>query len=153
MFETDLAHTKSEYVTVTVGSQKFGLPIARVRDVFVLSRMTRVPLAPDDVAGIINLRGRIVTAIDMCHRLGLSKREQTAPMAVGIDSDGESYGLIIDSAGEVLKLGADTAEPVPVNLDDRLKRVSSGIHRLDDGLLVILDVDRLLDFKPLELAA
>jgi len=112
-----------------------------------------VPLAPDDIAGIINLRGRIVTAIDTRHRLGLGKREQAASMAVGIDSEGESYGLIIDSAGEVLKLGADTAEPVPVNLDDRLKRVASGIHRLENELLVILDVDRLLDFKPLELAA
>jgi len=153
MTETDLSHIKSEYVTVTVGGQMFGLPIARVQDVFVLTQMTHVPLAPDDIAGIINLRGRIVTAIDMRPRLGLGKREQAAPMAVGIDSEGESYGLIIDSAGEVLKLGADTAEPVPVNLDDRLKRVASGIHRLENELLVILDVDRLLDFKPLELAA
>ena len=74
-------------------------------------------------------------------------------MAVGIDCDGESYGLVIDSVGEVLKLGADTAEPVPVNLDDRLKRVASGIHRLESELLVVLDVDRLLDLKPSELAA
>lgn len=153
MIETELSQFKSEYVTVTVGGQMFGLPIARVQDVFVLTQMTQVPLAPDDIAGIINLRGRIVTAIDTRHRLGLGKREQAASMAVGIDSEGESYGLIIDSAGEVLKLGADTAEPVPINLDDRLKRVASGIHRLENDLLVILDVDRLLDFKPLELAA
>ena len=74
-------------------------------------------------------------------------------MAVGIECEGESYGLVIDGVGEVLKLGADTAEPVPVNLDDRLKRVASGIHRLESELLVVLDVDRLLDLKPLELAA
>ena len=74
-------------------------------------------------------------------------------MAVGIDCEGESYGLVIDSVGEVLKLGADTAEPVPVNLDDRLKRVASGIHRLETELLVVLDVDRLLDLKPTEMAA
>jgi purine-binding chemotaxis protein CheW len=153
MAETDLEHTKSEYVTVTVGNQMFGLPIARVQDVFVLNQMTRVPLAPDDVAGIINLRGRIVTAIDMRHRLGLGKHEQAAPMAVGLDCGGESYGLVIDSVGEVLKLGAETAEPVPVNLDDRLKRVASGIHRLETELLVVLDVDRLLDLKPVEMAA
>ena len=147
------AHSEWEYVTVTVGGQLFGLPIARVQDVFVLSQMTRVPLAPDDIAGIVNLRGRIVTAIDMRNRLGLARREQAAPMAVGIDCDGESYGLVIDSVGEVMKLGADTAEPVPVNLDDRLKRVASGIHRLETELLVVLDVDRLLDLKPLEMAA
>jgi purine-binding chemotaxis protein CheW len=142
-----------EYVTITVGGQLFGLPIARVQDVFVLSQMTQVPLAPDDIAGIVNLRGRIVTAIDMRHRLGLGKRELAAPMAVGIDCEGESYGLVIDSVGEVMKLGAETAEPVPVNLDDRLKRVASGIHRLDTELLVVLDVDRLLDLKPMEMAA
>jgi purine-binding chemotaxis protein CheW len=153
MVETDVAQMKLEYVTVTVGNQMFGLPIARVQDVFVLNQMTRVPLAPDDIAGIINLRGRIVTAIDMRHRLGLGKREQAALMAVGIDCEGESYGLVIDSVGEVLKLGADTAEPVPVNLDDRLKRVASGIHRLETELLVVLDVDRLLDLKPVEVAA
>ena len=142
-----------EYVTVTVGGQLFGLPIARVQDVFVLSHMTRVPLAADDIAGIVNLRGRIVTAIDMRHRLGLDRHEQASPMAVGIDCEGESYGLVIDSVGEVMKLGVDPAEPVPVNLDDRLKRVASGIHRLETELLVVLDVDRLLDLKPMEMAA
>lgn len=153
MTATELPPAESEYVTMTVAGQMFGLPIARVQDVFVLGQMTRVPLAPDDIAGIINLRGRVVTAIDMRHRLGLGSRERTAPMVVGIESEGESYGLVIDSAGEVLKLGSGTAEPVPVNLDERLKRVASGIHRLENGLLVVLDVDRLLDFKAMELAA
>ena len=80
---------KSEYVTVTVGGQLFGLPIARVQDVFVPSKLTRVPLAPDDIAGIINLRGRIVTAIDMRHRLGLDKTGQQEPLAVGVGCEGE----------------------------------------------------------------
>lgn len=142
-----------EYVTVMVGGQLFGLPIGRVQDVFMLSQLTRVPLAPEDFAGIVNLRGRIVTAIDMRTRLGLGRREQMASMAVGIDCDGESYGLVIDNVGEVLKLGIDTLEPVPVNLDERLKRVASGIHRLEAELLVVLDVDRLLDMKPMEMAA
>ncbi len=143
-----------EYVTVTIGNQLFGLPIARVRDVFVRGQMTRVPLASDDIAGVINLRGRIVTAIDMRRLLGLPGNDSAdASMAVGIDCNGESYGLAIDAVGEVLKLGSDTAEPVPVNLDDRLKRVASGVHRLETNLLVILDVDRLLDLRPAEIAA
>lgn len=144
---------QSEYVTVTIGAQHFGLAIARVQDVFVLSQMTPVPLAPEDVAGVINLRGRIVTAIDLRKRLGLSGGAKQAQMAVGIESDAESYGLVIDAVGEVLKLGTETAEPVPVNLDERLKRVACGVHRLETGLLVILDVDRLLDLKTTDLAA
>jgi purine-binding chemotaxis protein CheW len=143
----------SEYVTVMIGLQLFGLPIGRVHDVFVLNQMTRVPLAPDDIAGVINLRGRIVTAIDLRQRLGVSGAAGRGSMAVGIESGGESYGLVIDAVGEVLKPGAETAEAVPVNLDERLKRVASGVHRLDDGLLVVLDVDRLLDLKSSELAA
>jgi purine-binding chemotaxis protein CheW len=143
----------SEYVTVVIGGQWFGLPIARVQDVFVLSKLTPVPLAQEEVAGIVNLRGRIVTAIDIRSRLGLGGVRSAAPLAAGIDCAGESYGLVIDAVGEVLKLGRETAEPVPANLDERLKHVASGIHRLEDRLLVVLDVDRLLDLKPAEKAA
>jgi purine-binding chemotaxis protein CheW len=145
--------TTVDYVTVTIGKQLFGLPIARVQDVFVLNQMTRVPLSPDDIAGVINLRGRIVTAIDLRRRLGVTGEAGRAQMAVGIDSGGESYGLVIDAVGEVQKLGVEAAEPVPVNLDERLKRVASAVYRLDDGLLVALDVDRLLGLNVTELAA
>jgi purine-binding chemotaxis protein CheW len=143
-----------EYVTVTIGNQLFGLPISRVQDVFVPGRLTPVPLAADEIAGVLNLRGRIVTAVDMRRRLGLPKREgNEATMAVGIELNDESYGLVIDSVGEVLKLDESSREPVPVNLDSRLAQVASAIHRLDGMLLVILDVERLLDVKPRELAA
>ena len=134
-----------ELVTVTAGGQLFGIPIARVQDVFLPDRLTRVPLSPPDIAGVLNLRGRIVTAIDMRRRLGLLPREGGRPMAVGIESRAESYGLLVDSVGEVLKLSAKAREPNPVNLDDRLARVSSGVHRLDGHLLVVLDIDRVLD--------
>ncbi len=117
MLNTHQPAASAEYVTVSIGDQLFGLPISRVQDVFVLSQVTRVPLAEEDIAGVINLRGRIVTAIDLRRRLGVSGDVGRAKIAVGIEGDGESYGLVIDAVGEVLKLGADTAEPVPVNLD------------------------------------
>ncbi|NVO16135.1 MAG: chemotaxis protein CheW [Rhodoplanes sp.] len=136
----------TEYVTVMLGEQLFGLPISRVQDVFMLEKLTRVPLSQPEIAGVLNLRGRIVTAIDMRRRLGLPKREDgKKPMAIGIESKGESYGLLIDSVGEVLKLDENMREPNPVNLDTRLARVSAGVHRLEGQLLVVLDVDRVLD--------
>ncbi|MBK5957972.1 chemotaxis protein CheW [Rhodoplanes elegans] len=136
----------TEYVTVMLGEQLFGLPISRVQDVFMLERLTRVPLSQPEIAGVLNLRGRIVTAIDMRRRLGLPKRNDgKKPMAIGIESKGESYGLLIDSVGEVLKLDETAREPNPVNLDARLARVSAGVHRLEGQLLVVLDVDRVLD--------
>jgi purine-binding chemotaxis protein CheW len=119
-----------EYVTVMIGGQLFGLPISQVQDVFMPERMARVPLASAEIAGVLNLRGRIVTAIDMHCRLGLGKRQtEKSAMAVGIEFHGESYGLLIDSVGEL----------------EHLARVSSGVHRLEKQLLVVLDVDRIFD--------
>ena len=150
----NLDESLTEYVTVLIGDQLFGLPIARVQDVFMPDHMTRVPLSSPEIAGVLNLRGRIVTAIDMRRRLGLPKREDNKPpMAVGIEFKGESYGLLIDTVGEVLKLADNTREANPVNLDARLARVSAGVHRLEGQLLVVLDVDRVLDMGSDALAA
>jgi purine-binding chemotaxis protein CheW len=143
-----------EYVTVMLDGQLFGLPIARVQDVFMPDRLTRVPLASPEIAGVLNLRGRIVTAVDLRRRLGMAARtDGRAAMAVGIELKGESYGLLIDAVGEVMKLSGDTREANPVNLDARLARVSAGVHRLDGQLMVILDVDRVLDMTADPLAA
>jgi purine-binding chemotaxis protein CheW len=136
----------TEYVTATVGDQLFGLPIARVQDVFVPDRLTRVPLAPSEIAGLLNLRGRIVTAIDMCRLLDLPPPGNGCRrMAIGIECKGESYGLLIDAIGEVLKLSSNDLEDNPIHLDARLVRLSAGVHRLEDRLMVVLDVDRILD--------
>lgn len=139
---------QDEYVTFRVSGQLFGLPIGQVQDVFMPGRLTPVPTAPEEFAGVLNLRGRIVTAIDMRVRLGMNRREMhEQPMAVGIEIDGESYGLLIDAIGEVLKLNPGEQQPVPVNLDGGLSRVAGGIYRLEEELLVILDVQRLLAAK------
>src|SRR6187401_1116730 len=105
------ADVTTEYVTVTIGDHLFGLPISRVQDVFVPARLTQVPLAPPEVAGILNLRGRVVTAIDMRSRLDLGARAKDAPvMAIGIEVRSESYGLLVDSVGEVMALDNSTCE-------------------------------------------
>src|SRR5580658_6954748 len=126
----------TEFVTFTIAGQVFGLPIARVQDVFKPSRITRVPLAGAEIAGVLNLRGRIVTAIDLRTRLGLGARDGgDVPMAIGIESRGESFGLLVDAVSEVLKLSDSEREANPVNLDRNLSRVSSGVYRLNDQLL------------------
>jgi len=147
-------HNMKEYVTAMIGGQLFGLPILRVQDVFAPERLTRVPLAPAEIAGVLNMRGRIVTLINMRGRLGLEKRVDDSPvMAIGVESGGESYGLLIDSIGEVLKLDDGAREPNPINLDPRLARVSAGIHRLEGQLLMVIDVDRVLDIDIKTIAA
>jgi len=135
-----------EYVTVLIGEQLFGLPINRVQDVFMPETITQVPLSPPEIAGVLNLRGRIVTVIDMRRRLRLPRAEDAGqPMAVGIEYKGESYGLLIDQVGEVLRLPVDGLEKNPGNLDRRWAMVSGGVQRLDGRLLVVLDVDQVLE--------
>ena len=143
-----------EYVTVMIGPQLFGLPIGRVQDVFVPDAITQVPLASPEIAGVLNLRGRIVTAVDMRRRLGLPPIEGASHRhAVGVEQGGEAYGLIVDSVGEVLNLPIDRLEANPVNLDRRWAGVSAGVYRLDGQLLVVLEIDRVLAFGEEEMAA
>jgi purine-binding chemotaxis protein CheW len=136
----------NDFVTFSTAGQLFGLPIGRVQDVFKPARMTRVPLSGPEIAGVLNLRGRIVTTIDLRSRLDLGVRDsRQEPMAIGIELKGESFGLLVDAVGEVLKLPASERETNPINLDRKLARVSAGVYRLDGQLLVVLDVDRVLD--------
>src|ERR1700726_3383703 len=103
--------TVAEYVTAMIGGQLFGLPISRVQDVFMPERLTRVPLSPAEIAGVLNLRGPILPVAAMPPRLGLPKNDDgKPPMAVGVDLRGESYGLLIDQIGEGLKLADDGRE-------------------------------------------
>ena len=112
-------HT-GDFVTVTTGGQLFGLPIESVHDVFVVEALTRVPLARPEIAGVLNLRGRIATAIDMRRRLALDGLDGERKLtAVGIERRGEAFGLIVDQVGDVLCLAADAREPNPPNLDPR----------------------------------
>src|SRR5258707_2139249 len=110
--------TVAEYVTAEIGGQLFGLPISRVQDVFMPERLTRVPLASGEIAGVLNLRGRIVTVVDIRARLGLPKNDDgKPPITVGVDPRGESYGLLIDQIGEVFRLPDDGREEKPLKLD------------------------------------
>ena len=141
-----------DYVTVTVGGQLLGLPIGRVQDVFIATRITPVPLAPYEIVGLINLRGRVVTAICMRRRMrhadtgrlptGTDEHELTA---VGLDQGGEAFALIVDAVGEVMRLSRTTFEPVPIHLDRAWAAIAKGVHRLDDRLLVVIDVDAVLN--------
>ena len=144
----------TEFVTFIIAGQMFGLPIARVQDVFKPVHMTRVPLAGAEIAGVLNLRGRIVTAIDMRNRLEAKKHDGgNAPMAIGIEVKGESFGLLVDVVGEVLKLHNTQREPNPINLDRKLAALAAGVYRLDGQLLVVLDIDRVLDLRGEAVAA
>ncbi len=147
-----------DYVTLHLGEQMFGLPIDRVHDVFIATQIAHVPLAPREIVGLLNLRGRVVTALSLRARLGLPDADHGAEggerrdMAIGIDHGGEAYALMVDRIGEVMRLDASTFEANPIHLNAGWMALSQGVHRLDGKLLVILDVDAVLDFEALAAA-
>ena len=142
-----------DFVSMSVAGQLFGIPVLTVQDVLGPQRMTRVPLAPPEVAGSLNLRGRIVTAIDFRIRLGLGPRpEGEAGMNVVVEIGGEPYSLIVDTVGEVLSFSPDDREQTPASLDNVWRSIAAGIYRLDDRLMVVIDVAKLLDMGQSEAA-
>jgi len=133
-----------EFVTVTIAGQRFGIPVLSVHDVLTEQRITHIPLAPSEVAGALNLRGRTVTAIDVRTRLGLEPREEgVSCMNVVVEYDGEPYSLMVDAVGDVLALSDDDYEANPITLDEVWREIADGLYRLEEGLLIVLDVSRL----------
>ncbi len=137
--------TTKDFLTVKIGGQMFGIPILQVQDVLGEQRVTHIPLAPPQVSGSLNLRGRIVTAVNVRRCLGLPPLENVEnEMSVVVDHDDELYSLVIDEVGDVLSLNESEYEQNPATLDLLWRSVSLGVYRLDSGILVILDVPKLL---------
>jgi purine-binding chemotaxis protein CheW len=141
----------NDVVTMMIAGQLFGIPVLQVQDVLKPQRITRIPLAPPEIAGSLNLRGRIVTVIDLRSCLGLPPRaEGEQRMSIVVDFHGELYSLLVDQIGEVLSLPIADFEPNPPTLEKRWRSVAQGIYRLNPSLLVVLDVSRLLNIVTAE---
>lgn len=142
------SHDKSmDFLTILIAKQRFGIPVMQVQDVLGEQTVTTIPLAPPEVAGSLNLRGRVVTAIDVRCRLGMEpcNDDEATGMSVVVEHDSELYSLIIDRVGDVLTLNEDKFESNPPTLDPLWREVSGGIFRLEKELLVVLDVPKLLN--------
>ena len=142
-----------EYVTVRVGGQLFGVPVLSVRDVLREQPLTPIPLAAPEIAGALNLRGRVVTAVDLRTRLGLERREKGAScMNLVVAQDGELYSFLVDEVGDVLKLDMSTYELVSDTLEAVWAQVTMGLHRLDKDLMLVLDIEAVLGEREEEAA-
>ena len=136
-------------VSLHVGGQLCGLPVQAVRDVLGPQTITRVPLASPEIAGNLNLRGRIVTTIDLRKRLGLEVPDKAAPaMSVVTEHGPELYALLVDRVLEVVSVADYKLSPLPPTLAAGWARFGTGVYQLQDGLLLMLDIDRLLAIVP-----
>lgn len=135
----------SDYLTVFLDDQVFGIPVLQIQDVLKDIKFTRVPLSPKEVSGSLNLRGRIVTAINVRERLGLPVYAgEKKPLSVVVEFENELYSLVIDGVEDVLSIYDKDIEDSPPTLDQLWRDISMGVHRMEKRLMIMLDVSKLL---------
>ncbi len=143
---TETSVSSKDFLTVMIADQMFGIPVMQIQDVLREQKLTQIPLASKEVAGSMNLRGRIVTAIDVRRRLELPDRDKNeSSMSVVVEHENELFSLIIDCVGDVLSLKNNALKKNPGTLNPVWGDISTGIYQLDKNLLVIMDVAKLLE--------
>jgi purine-binding chemotaxis protein CheW len=137
--------TTAQYCTFTLDGLYFGVDVLKVQEVIRYQEMTRIPGAPPVVAGLINLRGQLVTALDLRHRLELPPRsEGQLPMNVVVRTDEGATSLLVDDIGDVIEVDDATHERPPETIDAMTRDVVRGVHKLEGRLLLLLDIEKLI---------
>jgi purine-binding chemotaxis protein CheW len=145
--EMDYLATLEQFLRVRSGGQLFGIPVVRVRDVLKPQRITKIPLASPEIVGFMNLRGRIVTVVDLSKRLRMeSVEEEGKKMFVVVESEDDLYCLQVDSVGDTQTLPIADFEKNPENMEQSWKDLSRGVFKLDKELMLVLDISNLLNF-------
>jgi len=137
-----MAHT-SQFCTFYLDKLLFGVELKSVQEVIHSLDITRVPLAPEVVSGLINLRGQIVTAIDLRRRLEMEPSpSSTAAMNVVVRSEDGAVSLLVDEIGDVVEVEEDSFEPPPETLRGSVRAMILGVHKLDRGLMHVLNTEK-----------
>ncbi|WP_166820382.1 chemotaxis protein CheW [Thalassoroseus pseudoceratinae] len=140
------SHVSQQYVTFRVADDLYGVPVTVVQEVLNPQRIAKTPKAPPDIAGLLNLRGQIVTAVDLRTYFDLAPLEgDKEPMNVVVRYRDEWFSLLVDEVGEVVDVGKTRMDPVPHSLAASRRGVLRGVLRLEDALLVVLDISCILD--------
>ena len=144
--KSDIAQNSGQFSTFFVADLFFGVDVLRVQEVLRFQQMTRVPRAPDVIEGLINLRGQIVTAIDLRRRLKLPPRDGNhLPTNMVVRTDESAVSLLVDEIGDVVDVDSSTYERPPENLDPGAREIIRGVYKLKDRLLLVLDAERTAD--------
>lgn len=139
--------TDEQLITVYIDNQLLGIPVRDVKEILQRQRIASIPLVQKEIAGSLNLRGRIVTVVDVRHRLKLpQKSDMQNSIFVVVENKGELYSFLADSTGDVITVPQNEIENSPPNLAASWRRVATGVHKLKGELLVILNLQELLSF-------
>jgi purine-binding chemotaxis protein CheW len=139
---------QSGVFTVRAAGELFGLPVEAVHTIFRISKITPIPLGPAIVVGLVNLRGKVVTAVSMRRRLEMKDIElYEGALAIGIEHHAESYALLVDEVGDVVNISESERIAAPANMSSFRLNLTAGVYRLDAGFISVLDMDALLDFN------
>jgi purine-binding chemotaxis protein CheW len=137
-----------QLATFVVGRFFFGIDVLNVQEVLRFQRMTRVPLAPPVIVGLINLRGQIVPAMDMRRRLFLDARSaEERPMNLVVRTDDGAVSLLVDEIGDVLELKSSDFENTPANVASNVREMIRGVYKLKNKLLFVLDAEKTVDIS------
>ena len=140
-----------QLVTSSIGGEEFGVDILKVMEIIRIMEITKVPKAPEFVEGVINLRGTVIPIIDLRRRFGLEpKAGDTDTRIIVIEINGMTVGFVVDSVSEVLRIPANTVEPAPAVVSGLDSDYISGVGKLEDRLLILLDLDKLLSSEDME---
>jgi purine-binding chemotaxis protein CheW len=134
-----------QLVTFSIGEEEFGVDILSVQEIIRMMDITKVPRAPEFVEGVINLRGKVIPIIDLRRRFGLSTRDHDKhTRIIVIEINNMIVGFVVDSVSEVLRIPASTVEPPPPVVSGLESEYISGVGKLEDRLLILLDLNKLL---------
>ncbi len=140
-----------QLVTFSIGEEEFGVDILKVQEIIRTMEITKVPRAPSFVEGVINLRGKVIPIIDLRKRFGLDSRDHDKhTRIIVIEINNMIVGFVVDSVSEVLRIPASTVEPPPPVVAGLESEYISGVGKLEDRLLILLDLDRLLSSEERE---
>lgn len=138
-----------QFCTFFLKDQFFGVPVQQVQEVIRYQEMTRVPLVPQVIRGLINLRGQIVMALDLRRRFGIEALpDSQLPMNVVVRTDDGAVSFLVDEIGDVLEASEENFEPPPETLKGEARELVRGVYKLQDRLMLVLDTGRTVSGEP-----